>query len=213
LPDALAAIEAGADALGFMFYAKSARFIEPARAAEIVRQLPPGVTRVGVFVDAPTDEVRRLAIECGLDALQFHGAETPAYCAAFGARHAPDVLRQQGRPPTPATAWGVIKAFRIRDAESLQDLPAYHCDAWLLDSFVAGQPGGTGARFDWELAAQAARSGPPLILAGGLTPDTVAQAVRQVRPYAVDVSSGVESAPGCKDAARLRAFIRAAREA
>jgi phosphoribosylanthranilate isomerase len=213
--DALAAVEAGADALGFMFYEQSARFVSPSLAAEIIRHLPPQVTRVGVFVGAAEAEVRRAAEACGLDTLQFHGDESPAFCARFAVGESPEVLRTEVRVPAAATPSGyrVIRAFRILNADSLAALPAYRCGAWLLDSYVPGQRGGTGAKFNWELAVQAKQAGAPVILAGGLTPDNVAAAVRQVRPYGVDVSSGVESAPGRKDPARLRAFVRAARGA
>lgn len=190
--DALAAVGAGADALGFMFYPASKRHVAPEAVAAFVGDLPPFVVKVGVFVDASEDDVRRIAGTCGLDALQFHGDETPAYCARFG--------------PTP-----VIKAFRVADQSSLAALPSFAVSAWLLDSYVAGQLGGTGERFNWNLAVEARSLGRPVILAGGLTPENVAEAVQQVAPYAVDVSSGVESAPGRKDPAKLRAFIAAAK--
>jgi phosphoribosylanthranilate isomerase len=125
--------------------------------------------------------------------VQLHGAETPEMCSGFS------------RP--------VVKAFRIADKSSLDALPAYRTSAWLLDSYVPGQLGGTGAKFNWDLAIAAARFGRPIILAGGLTPENVAEAVRQTRPFAVDVSSGVESAPGRKDPVKLGAFIRAVRSA
>jgi len=189
--DALAAVEAGADALGFMFYEASARFIAAREAAAILGALPPFVVRVGVFVNATEERVREVAEECGLDALQFHGDETPEFCARFAGR--------------------VIKAFRVRDEESLKGLSAYPVGAWLLDSYVPDQRGGTGALFNWDLALEAKTAGRPVILAGGLTPENVAEAVRRVQPYAVDVSSGVESSPGRKDPAKMRAFIQAVR--
>jgi phosphoribosylanthranilate isomerase len=214
LPDALAAVEAGADALGFMFYERSPRYVRAAAAAQIIRELPPRVTRVGVFVNATEEEVRRTAAECGLDALQFHGEESPEFCARFGGEVSADVLRTLSRAADGGLGpvFRVIKAFRIRDADSLDALPAYRCGAWLLDSYVPGQPGGTGSTFNWDLAIEAGRAGRPVILAGGLVPENVAEAVRRVRPYGVDVSSGVESAPGRKDPARVRAFVQAARE-
>lgn len=189
--DALAASEAGADALGFMFYASSPRCVSHELAAEISRELPPFVARVGVFVNPTEAEVHEAIARCGIDTLQFHGEETPEFCRKFGLK--------------------VIKAFRIRDAASLQATVAYSGEAWLLDSYVAGQLGGTGARFNWDLAVEAVRSRRPVILAGGLTPENAAEAVRQVRPYGLDVSSGVESAPGLKDAAKVHAFIAAAK--
>ena len=191
LRDALAAVEAGADALGFMFYEESPRAVSVRQAREIIRRLPPFVSKVGVFVNATAAQVKRIARECELDTLQFHGQETPDYCARF--------------------SLPVIKAFRIRDAASVRELPAYPVAAWLLDSFVPGRLGGTGAKFNWDLAVLARQAGRPVILAGGLTPANVAKAVRRVRPYAVDVSSGVETAPGVKDADKMRAFIRKAK--
>ena len=188
--DALAAVDAGADALGFMFYAPSPRNVNFDVAAEIIRQLPPFVAKVGVFVNPAEDEVRRAILECGLDTLQFHGEETPEFCRRFGLK--------------------TMKAFRVRDAESLRQTDAYANEAWLLDSYVAGQLGGTGARFNWELATEAARRH-TVLLAGGLTAENAAEAVRKVRPYGLDVSSGLESAPGRKDAAKVGAFIAAAK--
>lgn len=190
--DALAAVDAGADALGFMFYAASPRNVSFSVAAEIIRQLPPFVAKVGVFVNPAEDDVRRAISECGLDTLQFHGEEPPEFCRRFGLK--------------------TMKAFRVRDAESLKQTEPYTSEAWLLDSYVAGQLGGTGARFNWDLATEAARQH-TVLLAGGLTPDNAAEAVRKVRPYGLDVSSGVESAPGKKDAAKARAFIAAAKDA
>lgn len=190
--DALAAVEAGADALGFMFYPPSPRHVTAATAREISRALPPFVARVGVFVDAAPAEVGTVLGEGGMDTLQFHGNETPAYCRGFPAAR-------------------VIKAFRVSGPETLDRLAEYAAFAWLLDSYVAGSMGGTGRTFNWELAGDAVRRGGRVILAGGLNPDTVARAVAAVRPYGVDVSSGVESAPGRKDPAKLRDFIAAAK--
>ena len=190
--DAQTAFRAGADALGFMFYEPSPRNISTAAATEIIRTLPPLVAKVGVFVDPSPDWVRQVIAECGLDTLQFHGEEPPEFCRQFGLK--------------------VIKAFRVRDESSLLATASYLREAWLLDSYVPGVPGGTGARFNWELALKSARQH-AVILAGGLTPTNVAQAVRVVRPYGVDVSSGVESKPGRKDPEKVRAFIDAARRA
>ena len=192
LADALTAADAGADALGFMFYEPSVRDISPATAREIIFQLPPRISKVGVFVDAPAEIIRHIATECGLDTVQLHGEETPEFCAQFA----------------PLKVW---KAIRVRDESSLRALPNYKTDAWLLDSYVAGQKGGTGEIFNWNLAVAAKALGRSIILAGGLTPENIATAVHQVRPFGVDVSSGVESAPGKKDAAKVRAFIEASR--
>ena len=193
LSDGLAAAEAGADALGFMFWDWSPRRVSLEAAAGIIRTLPPFIVKVGVFVNAPTDLVYRAIGECGLSLLQFHGDETPDYCLQFGLMS--------------------MKAFRIRDEESLRGLPAYRTDAWLLDAFSEDKPGGTGERFNWDLAVQARELGRPIFLAGGLTPENVGEAVRKVRPYAVDVSSGVEAAPGKKDHGKVQAFIQAVRAA
>jgi phosphoribosylanthranilate isomerase len=191
LPDALAAVEAGADALGFMFYEKSPRHVSLRDASEIIRQLPPFVIKVGVFVDAPEDLVMRAIADCGLNTLQFHGQETPEYCTQFGLL--------------------TMKAFRIRDADSVKELRNYPTDAWLLDAFVADKLGGTGEKFNWDLALEAKKLGRPIFLAGGLTPENVAEAVKKVQPYSVDVSSGVEAAPGKKDHEKMRRFIKAAK--
>jgi phosphoribosylanthranilate isomerase len=192
LQDALAAVDAGADALGFMFYDRSKRSVASDVVAKISRELPPFILRVGVFVDASPDAIRRTAETCGLTALQFHGSESPEFCAQFNLP--------------------VIKAFRLADQTSLDGLSAYRTNAWLLDSAVPDQLGGTGQTGDWGLARAATKLGRPVILAGGLTPENVKQAVREVGPYGVDVSSGVESSPGRKDSQRLKLFVRSARE-
>jgi len=192
LADARAALEAGADALGFMFWEGSPRNIALGAAREIIAQLPPLASRVGVFVN-PAEDLVRQAITCGLDVLQFHGEEPPDFCGRFGLR--------------------AIKAFRLQDDVSLLACMDYKAFPWLLDSYVPGQPGGTGAVFNWELAVKAKKSNAAIILAGGLTPANVAEAVHKVKPYAVDVSSGVEASPGKKDPAKMRAFITAAKVA
>ena len=191
--DALAAVDAGADALGFVFHEASPRHVSIATAAEIIHQLPPFVAKVGVFVDATEETVQQVVAECGLDTVQLHGAESPAVCRRLSVK--------------------VIKAFRVRGLESLIELPQYDTSAWLLDSYVPGQAGGTGARFKWDLALEAKKLGRPIILAGGLTPGNIALAVRQVRPFGVDVSTGVESEPGRKDVRKVQQFIEAARQA
>lgn len=191
--DALAAAEAGADAVGFIFCESSPRRVTIETAAAISRQLPALVVKVGVFVNAPEAVVVRATTECSLNLLQFHGDETPEYCGQFGLMS--------------------MKAFRIRDAASLAELPKYPTDAWLLDAYSADKPGGTGEKFNWDLAVEARRLGRPIFLAGGLTPENVADAVRRVRPYGVDVSTGVEAAPGKKDLAKMKAFIQAAKGA
>lgn len=191
LGDALDAVRLGADALGFMFYEPSPRYIRPEAAGEIVRALPPFVAKVGVFVNASRDQIRRAIETAGLDTVQLHGDEQPDDCAGFGVK--------------------TVKAFRVQNRDSLAALPAFRTDAWLLDSFVPGKLGGTGALFNWDLAVEAKSLGAPVILAGGLTPENAASAASQVRPYALDVSSGVESSPGKKDPAKIERFIAAVR--
>jgi len=191
--DGTAAVEAGADALGFIFCEQSPRRISLETAAGIIRELPSFVVKVGVFVNAREEIVSRAIAECGLNLLQFHGEETPEYCLRFGLMS--------------------MKAFRISDAASLQRLADYKTDAWLLDSYSPGKAGGTGERFNWDLAVEAQKWGRLIFLAGGLTPENVAEAVQRVHPYAVDVSSGVEASPGKKDPAKVKAFIAAARGA
>jgi phosphoribosylanthranilate isomerase len=194
IEDALLAADLGADALGFIFYPPSPRAIAADAARDIIAQLPPFVTTVGVFVDEDAAAVKELAAAVGLDWLQLHGRETPEYCQGLGRR--------------------VIKGFRIRDENSLAGLAAYRgaVQAFLLDTYKKGQVGGTGETFNWDLAHQARKYG-PIILAGGLTPENVAQAITTAQPQAVDVASGVEAAPGKKDPERLRAFFAAIKEA
>ncbi len=195
LADAAAATAAGADLLGFIFAAASPRRVTVATVAELARQLPAHVVRVGVFVNPSEDQVRQAISECGLDLLQFHGEETPEFCTQFGLMS--------------------VKAFRVRDERSLPALVDYPTDAWLLDTYAEKQLGGTGQTFNWELAVAAKDlgRGKPIFLAGGLTSENVAAAVRRVRPFAVDVSSGVEISPGRKDHSKVAAFIQAAKSA
>ena len=188
--DALMSVEAGADALGFVFFQGSSRFISPAQATAIICRLPPFVPTVGLFVNEELATVNAVADQCRLDIVQLHGGESPDYCHAIRRR--------------------IIKAFRVKDAASLDLVVEYHVAGILLDAWSPAAHGGTGMTFNWDIAARAAVSR-PLILAGGLTPENVAEAVVTVRPYAVDVSSGVESAPGKKDAGLVSRFIRATR--
>lgn len=193
IEDALAAVEAGADAIGLVFYGKSPRAVSIEQAAAIVQALPPFVTSVGLFVDMPRDQLQQLLQRLPLDLLQFHGDESPADCEGHG------------RP--------YIKALRVRPGEDVSAAMALYAGARgiLLDTFVEGVPGGTGASFDWSLVPENAAK--PIILAGGLDAGNVATAIRQVRPYAVDVSGGVEAGKGIKDAGKIRAFVRAVRDA
>ncbi|HEV3469153.1 MAG TPA: phosphoribosylanthranilate isomerase [Pyrinomonadaceae bacterium] len=193
LEDALTAVEAGADMLGFNFYRRSPRYIDPRAARRIVERLPAGVLSVGVFVNEEgPGEVLRLAAEAGVGAAQLHGAETPEFCAALGG------------------LW-TIKALRVGEDFEVASVKAYPAAAVLLDAHVRGEWGGTGRTFDWELARRARRLVPRLILAGGLTPENVAAAVSGVGPFAVDACSGVEVAPGRKSATLVRRFVAAAR--
>lgn len=188
LPDALLAAELGADALGFIFYPKSPRFITVPDAANICHQLPPFVAKVGVFVDELEFEIEKAMGECLLNALQFHGDEPPGFCQKFPAKS--------------------IKAIRMRDETSLTAAAEYDVDALLLDTYTDSERGGTGKTFDWSLAVKAKETlAPPIILSGGLTTVNVQDAIRKVKPYAVDVSSGVEREPGKKDPEKLRRFI------
>jgi phosphoribosylanthranilate isomerase len=191
--DAQTAVEAGADALGFNFYEQSPRHVLLKTAAEISKQLPLFVMRVGVFVNAPEDFVLRAIGECHLSLLQFHGDEPPEFCTQFGLMS--------------------MKAFRIHDAESLREIPNYPTDAYLLDAFSPVTLGGTGETFNWDLAIEAQKFGKPIFLAGGLTPENVAEAVRKVQPFGVDVSSGVEISPGKKDHQKVKDFIANTRHA
>lgn len=192
--DALAAVEAGADALGFIFYEKSPRYVVPAVAGAIIAELPPLVTPVGVFVNEGVAAVRSIMDTCGLTLAQLHGDEHASYC------------RELWRPS--------MKAIQLKDRGSLLAMAEYQgrggVRGFVLDTFSELVYGGTGQVTDWSLAAEAAKS-TPILLAGGLTPDNVVEAIRTVHPYGVDVSSGVESAPGKKDHAKLRAFIDAVR--
>ncbi len=186
LDDTMAAVQAGADAVGFVFYRKSPRMIEPKTAAEIISRLPPFVVPVGVFVNEELGTVRRILKDCNIPLAQLHGDESPQYCAELGR--------------------SVIKAIRVRDRGDLERMTSYQVAGFVLDALVEGVPGGTGVTIDWDLAGEAQVVG-PIILAGGLTPDNVLEAVRQARPYGVDVSSGVEASPGRKDHAKVQAFI------
>ncbi len=193
LEDATAAVEAGADALGFMFYDASSRNVSIDCVADIVSKIPTWVLKVGVFVNPEPDLVMTALGTCGLNMLQFHGEESPDFCASFGVMN--------------------MKAFRVQDAASLAPMKNYRTDVVLLDSHVNGKQGGTGEKFNWDLAIQAKEFGKPIFLAGGLTPQNVAEAVYRVRPFGVDVSSGVEHSPGKKDHQKIWDFVTAARKA
>jgi len=198
--DALEAVRLGADALGFVF-APSPRKVEPLKAKQIINKLPPWISVVGVFVDEQIEYIQKIVQQAGLDWVQLHGKETPEYCRALGGKQ--------------------IKAFRVKDSSSLGLIREYPCAGILLDAYdssVLGLPsrrgvpprmGGTGKLFDWDLAVTAKQFGKPIILAGGLTPENIKEAVEKVNPYGVDVSSGVEINPGKKDYKKLERFITA----
>lgn len=191
MEDALAAAAAGADAIGLVFYAKSPRAVTIQQARAIIAALPPFVTTVGLFVDCSRCELDEILAAVPLDMLQFHGNETPTECESY-------------RRP-----W--FKALRVRPGEDIRSQVETYKSAngILLDSFVPGVAGGTGQVFDWSLIP--ADIGKPLILAGGLTPENVLQAIAQVRPYAVDVSGGVEASKGIKDPHKVRTFVEQVR--
>ena len=185
--DACMAAELGADAIGLVFYPPSPRNVGLERARAIIAAMPPFVTITGLFVDPAPEQVESVLRRCSLDLLQFHGDESPEFCGDFGMPY--------------------IKAARVRaDADLVQYLSRYHAaQGWLLDAYHDKLYGGTGESFDWKLVPRDLAR--PVILSGGLTPDNVRAAVRQVRPWAVDVSSGVEAVKGIKDAAKIAAFI------
>lgn len=185
LETALGAAEAGADALGFVF-APSRRMLSPDKAREIIKRLPPFISRVGVFVNLPAAEVEQIAGYTGLDTVQLHGDESPEYCKAIN-------------------GYKVIKSFSVSNGHDLERARMYEVDGYLLDTPAQGLRGGTGIAFDWRLAA--GFSAGPLVLAGGLNPENVRQAINLVRPYAVDVSSGVET-EGQKDINKIKHFVR-----
>ena len=193
IEDALAAAHAGAHAIGLVFHRASARFVDAERAGRIARNLPPFVTAVGLFVDASEDEVRSVMVRVPLQLLQFHGSEPPEYCECFGMPY--------------------LKSVRVKAGVDLLEYADRYASAkgLLLDAFVDGVHGGTGLGFDWGLIPAGLPL--PIVLAGGLAPENVGAAIRRVRPWAVDVSSGVEREKGIKDAARIAAFIKGARDA
>ena len=191
LKDAHLCVDEGVDALGFVFHPRSPRYISPEDARTIVASLGPFVTTVGVFVDEPTATVSEIVTKCSLTAVQLHGDESPEYCEGIDA--------------------AVIKAFRVGETfDAPLDEYRPHVIGFLLDTYVAGKPGGTGKTFNWNLARAASESG-PIILAGGIRPDNAAGAIQTAQPYAVDVSSGVETQPGTKEPGKVRDLLREVR--
>lgn len=191
MEDALAAADYGADALGFVFFKESPRYISPETAREITSYLPSFVTTVGVFVNEEEQTIKEILTYAGIDVLQLHGDEPPEMCRTWHR---------------------VIRALRVKDLTDLKPLANCRVSAFLLDTYSAEQFGGTGQIFNWDIAVEAKRFG-HIILSGGLNPDNIEKAVKWVRPYAVDVSSGIEAAKGKKDLKKMRLFIERARAA
>ena len=188
--DVAQAVALGADALGFVFYGPSSRYVSPEHAQTLTRSVPAFVTRVGLFVDEEAETVQRIFEIARLNLIQYHGEESPEFCDAIGLPY--------------------IKAFRVRKGMDLRtEMDRYpNASGFLLDAYVKGQPGGTGERFDWELIPH---SHAPIILAGGLTPDNAKDAIDQVAPWALDVSGGIETKPGRKDPDKMARFMNACR--
>ena len=188
--DARKAAGFGAWAVGFVFYKKSPRYVGPFRAKKIIDLLPPFVTPVGIFVDQKEGAIKDIAAFCGLRTLQFHGNESPEFCRRFTAK-----------------GYKIIKAFRVSEGFDPDAVTDYQVDAFLFDAFDKDQPGGTGKTFDWSRIKNLKSLGKPVILSGGLNSQNVKKAIEEIRPYAVDVSSGVEEAPGKKSERLMREFL------
>lgn len=194
LDDALAAVALGADALGFNFYKPSPRYLSPARARAIIERLPAPVLKVGVFVNEEAEAIKRIANEAGVSALQLHGDESPEYCQSLAADHY------------------VIKTLAVSEEFDKAMAHAYDVEAIMLDTRHSSLRGGTGRAFDWTIAREIGEVVPRLFLAGGLSPENIYQAIETVRPYAVDACSALETRPGIKNHARMRAFVEAVRK-
>ncbi|MDD5166669.1 MAG: phosphoribosylanthranilate isomerase [Candidatus Omnitrophica bacterium] len=190
LEDALNAIDAGCDALGFVFYKKSPRYIVPLAAKRLINNLPQRTIKIGIFVNEKETQVRKVAKLCKLDMLQFHGDETVEFCARF-------------------KGYKIIKAFRVKDKINIPDILRYKVFAYLFDTFVESERGGTGKKFNWRLLSRFGGIKQPIFLSGGLNKDNVKKAISSVRPDWVDVSTGVEIKPGKKDYRKIRDFIGA----
>lgn len=197
LEDAAMSVRFGADEIGFNFFEKSARYIDPLKVREIFKSLVDPIVSVGVFVNESVDYVTTVSRKAGIDLIQLHGDETPEFAR---------VIRK-------LTALPVIKAFRVSDRLQLDSMSRYQVEAFLLDSYSHEEYGGTGEKFDWNIAKQTLKHFPKIYLAGGLNPDNIGEAVKMVRPYAVDACSGLESSKGIKDLEKVEEFIRSVREA
>ena len=191
--DAIAAAGLGIDMMGFVFYNGSKRYVEPKIARDIANELPPYMVKVGVFVDEGKEKVSEIAQTCLLDMLQFHGDESPEYCANF------------------KESYKIIKAFRIKDKGSLKGINDYNADFYMLDAYSSKEKGGTGEKFDWKIIENFEFL-KPIILSGGLAPDNVRDAIEKLSPYGVDVSSGVEISPGKKDVNLMKKFVENVRK-
>jgi phosphoribosylanthranilate isomerase len=190
LEDALSSIEGGGNALGFVFYKNSPRYIAPARARDIIGQLPRNIIKVGIFVNSEEKTIKHIAKLCGLGILQFHGNESPEFCKKF-------------------KGYKVIKAFRVKDKIDLTRILKYKTFAYLFDTFIKFKAGGTGKKFNWELLSYRDELKRPVFLSGGLTDKNVKEAIKIVHPDWVDVSSSVEIRPGKKDHRKVKEFIKA----
>ena len=193
LDDALVSIEAGCNALGFVFYRKSPRYIMPKKASQIIKHIPAHILKIGVFVDTKEKTIKRAAKLCNLDMLQFHGNESPQFCNKF-------------------KGYKIIKAFRVKDKIELKNLVNYKTFAYLFDTFVKSKMGGTGKKFNWTLGRHLKGLRKPIFLSGGLNAENVTEAIKQVRPDWLDVSSSVEIKPGKKDYNKVKEFIEIVRK-
>ena len=191
--DAIAAAELRPDMIGFVFYNGSKRYVQPRIVRDIANELPPYILKVGVFVDESSEKVSEIAQICSLDMLQFHGDESPEYCANF------------------KESYKIIKAFRIKDKGSLKGINDYNADFYMLDAYSSKEKGGTGEKFDWKII-EGFEFLRPLILSGGLTPESIKSAIEKVVPYGVDVLSGVERSPGKKDLELMKKFVENVRK-
>jgi len=191
--DALAAAELGVDMLGFVFYAKSKRYVEPKVAEDIINEMPPSIRKVGVFVDEGRDTVLKIAQDTLLDTLQFHGDEAPEYCASFKGKYK------------------VIKAFRLKDKNDLKKINDYDADFFLFDTYKSDSIGGTGETFDWKILKDFEIL-KPVILSGGLNPKNIGLAIKEVAPFGVDVATGVEESPGKKSLELMKKFVENVRK-
>jgi phosphoribosylanthranilate isomerase len=190
--DAVKSLDCGADALGFIFYEKSKRYISPPEAQKIIKELPPFVTKVAVFVDCPFRQIIKITSELFINAIQLHGSETPEFCAKF--------------------SYPVIKALRIKDSIDILQVDSFATQTILFDTYSESDYGGTGKSFNWKVLEKL-NTDKKIILSGGLNPGNIEKAITTVRPYGVDVSSGVETSPGIKDHKKIKKFIEAVKNA